>query len=111
MIRLFGTLALATGLAGCVADPYGYGFYQPVPAYAYAPAGYYGAPAYYAYAPYGYVPYGYAPYRYAPAYYAVPSFSLGIGFFGGYGGHGHGHGHGHGGHGSYSSPRAIHGHH
>lgn len=46
MIRLFGTLVLAAGLAGCVAAPppnYGYG-YEPAPAYGYGP-GYYAAPA------------------------------------------------------------------
>jgi hypothetical protein len=106
VMRLLGISTLAAGLAGCVyAPPYDYGFYEPAPAYAYTPPSYYGWPGYY----------GYPPYGYAPAYYAAPRVSLGIGFFGGYGGYGHGHrGHGGrwgGGHRGYSSPRAIHGHH
>ena len=73
MVRLFGILALAAGLTGCIiAPPYGYG-YQPAPAYGYAP-GYYG------YAP------GY--YRYAPGYYAAPTIGGGIGFGDSWGGHG-----------------------
>jgi hypothetical protein len=42
MVRLFGILALAAGLAGCVAaQPYDYGYgNESVPAYGYGP-GYY----------------------------------------------------------------------
>ena len=51
-MRLLGISTLAAGLAGCVyAPPYDYGFYEPAPAYAYAPPGYYGWPAHYGYAP------------------------------------------------------------
>jgi hypothetical protein len=74
MMRLFSTLALADGLAGCViASPYGGYGYEPAPAYESGPPGYYGG--------------------YAPGYYAAPTIDLGIGFgfFGGHGGHG-GHG-------------------
>jgi hypothetical protein len=68
MVKLFGTLALAAGLTGCiVAPPYGYG-YEPAPAYGYAP-GYYG---------------------YAPGYYAAPTVGIGIGVGGYWGGHGGG---------------------
>jgi hypothetical protein len=73
MVRLFGILALAAGLTGCiVVPPYGYG-YGPAPAYGYAP-GYYGyAPSYYGY---------------APGYYAAPTVGIGNGFGGYWGGPG-----------------------
>jgi hypothetical protein len=70
MIRLLSILALAAGLAGCiaVAPPYGSGYgYDPGPTYQSGPA-YYG---------------------YAPGYYAAPTVDVGIGFGGYYGG-GHG---------------------